>query len=327
MGITGAAAEHSRSYGSWLRSNRDVLGVYGLLALLLLVYWLLSPTSFTAKHLLDVARIAAPLGILAIGQTLVLLTAGLDLSVGPIVTLTSIVASALMNNQNDRIGYGVVVTLVTALIIGLLNGLAVTGLRIPPFLTTLAMGTVIEGVYLIYSKGSPKGRIAPAFTAISDHWLGGAFPLAVLIWLAVWLIVAFVLYRTAFGRMVYAVGGGPKTARLSGIPVVYVTIAVYVLSALLAAVGGLMAAANIGVPSTELGGDYTLNSIAAAVIGGAAFTGGVGRLSGTFAGVLIITLLQSLLIVLNVQSAGVFIVQGVVIAVMVALNQRAALSS
>lgn len=304
------------------RLQTDVLGAYVLLALLLVAYGILSPHSFGWMHLLDIVRISAALGVVAIGQTIVLLTAGLDLSVGSVIAIVAIVASQIMNGQNSHIVPAVIAAILLSLVIGLLNGLAVAWLRVPPFLATLAMGAVLEGAYLIYSGGSPKGSIAPGFLGVSDYWIGGYVPLAVVLWAVVLAICSFLVYRTTFGRRIYAVGGNPKTAWLSGIPVNLVIVLVYVLAGLCAGFAGLMAGAFNGVPSTGIGSTYTLNSIAAAVIGGASLAGGQGRLSGSVAGVLILMVLQSLLIVLNVQAAGTLVIQGIVVAAIVALNQR-----
>ena len=304
------------------RLQTDVLGAYVLLALLLVAYGILSPSSFGTMHLLDIVRISAALGIVAIGQTIVLLSAGLDLSAGSVITIVVIVASQIMNGQDSNIVPAVVAAIGLSLVIGLLNGLAVALLRVPPFLATLAMSAVLEGTYLIYSGGSPKGSIAPGFVGVSDYWIGGRLPLAVVIWVAVLAIYSLVVYRTTFGRQIYAIGGNIKAAWLSGIPVNAVIVLVYVLAGLCAGLAGLMAGAFNGVPSTGIGSPYTLNSIAAAVIGGTSLAGGQGRLSGSVAGVLILMVLQSLLIVLNVQAAGTLVVQGIVIALMVALNRR-----
>lgn len=301
--------------------HKQTLGVFLLLLLVLAVSAILSPQSFSASNLLNIVRQAAPLGIVAIGQTMVLLVAGIDLSVGAVMTLTNILAASLMMGQNGNIAETVVITLLISCAIGLINGLLITRVNIPPFLVTLAMSMVIQGVYMIYTKGSPKGNIAKGFRFLSDGWLG-PLPLAGIIWVVFWLLFAFLLYKTVWGRKVYATGGNSMASLLSGIAANKLTVLMYVLSALLAGCAGLLLSAYIGVASIGVGNDYTLDSIAAAVIGGTAFSGGKGGLAGTFAGVLIMLLLQSLLTMLNVPEAGKFICQGLVIAIMVGINQR-----
>lgn len=310
-----------KGFAKKANNNGGILGVYALLVAFLIMYGIASPHSFTGTHLMSVALQAAPLGIVAIGQTVVLLLAGIDLSVGPVITLTNVILAAVMVGQNHRIGMAVVLALAVAVVIGLLNGLAVTKLGIPPFLVTLAMGSIVEGVYYVYTKGSPMGNIAPGFRWMSTGWVANIIPWAVIIWVVIWLVMAFVLYRTSFGRRLYATGGNERTAWLSGVSTTWIVLAGYVLSSVLAALSGFLISAYIGVASIGVGDPYTLNSVAAAVIGGAAFTGGRGGLAGTFAGVLIMEFLQSLLTALNVSAAGQFISQGVVIVVMVAINQ------
>jgi ribose transport system permease protein len=305
--------------------NKETMGVYGLLLAVILLSAVLSPDSFSANHLLNMVRQAAPLGIVAIGQTLVLLLAGIDLSVGATISLVNVVAASMMMGQDGNILITVAVTLLISCAIGLINGLLITRIRIPAFLVTLAMSMIIQGVYYIYTKGSPKGNIAPSFRYFSDGWIG-PIPFAGVFWVLIWILFAFLLYKTVWGRKVYATGGNSQTSRLSGIRVHLVTIGIYVLSSLLAGIAGLMISAYIGIASNGVGNIYTLNSIAATVIGGTAFSGGKGGLAGTFAGVLIMMLLQSLMTMMNIPEAGKFISQGVIIAIMVAINQRRSLS-
>lgn len=298
----------------------ESLGVYAFLVVILLIMAVVSPRSMTGNHLLDLVRQAAPLGILAIGQTLALLVGGIDLSVEAVITLTNVVAAALMAAGNQTIPLALVVVFAIAATVGALNGLAVAKLKIPPFIATLAVGTVIQGGYLVYTHGSPTGKIAPGFRVIAEGWVTG-LPLAALIWAGVAIVIAILLRWTGFGRKVYAVGGNPQAARLSGIPVTRVLVLTYVLASVLAAGAGLMLSAYIGLASMSVGAGYGLNSIAAVVIGGTSFAGGQGGLSGTIAGALVMVLLQSLLTMMNVGDPGRLVMQGLVIAGMVAVYQ------
>lgn len=305
-----------------LQKTKITIGIYALLLVTVIIFGAVSPASFSSGHLLNILRQTAPLGVVAIGQTLVLLTGGIDLSLGAVISLTNVVAASLMMGRNENILITVFFTLAIAALIGFINGLTILKVKIPPFLVTMAMSLVIEGCYMVYTKGSPKGNIAGGFRIISDGWLG-PLPLAGLIWVGTWLIFAFFLYRTTWGRKVYASGGNPQAAYLSGVKTNTITITAYVLSSVLAGVAGLMISAYIGVASVGVGNIYTLNSIAATVIGGTSFAGGSGGLAGTFAGVLIMSLLQSMMTMLNIPEAGKFVSQGLVIAIMVAINQNA----
>ena len=302
------------------RRALESLGVYIFLLVILVIMAVVSPQSMTAGHLLDLVRQAAPLGVLAAGQTLALLVGGIDLSVESVITLTNVVAAALMAAGNQTIPSALAVVFIIAAAVGMVNGLAVAKLRIPPFIATLAMGTVIQGGYLVYTHGSPTGRIAPGFRVIAEGWVGG-LPLAGLIWLAVAALLAILLRLTGFGRRLYATGGNPRAARLSGISVTRTTMISYMLTSLLAAGAGLLLSAYIGLASMSVGAGYGLNSIAAVVIGGTSFAGGQGGLSGTIAGAMVMVLLQSLLTMMNVGEPGRLVMQGLVIVGMVAVYQ------
>lgn len=304
-----------------IQQLRNTAGVYLLLAALVALLGILSPRSLAPRHLLDIFRQAAPLGIVAVGQTVVLLTAGIDLSVGAVITLTNVVASTLMAAGNQAIPGAVLGSLTIAAAVGLLNGLLVTKGHIPPFVVTLAMGSVIEGAFMAYTGGSPSGAIAPAFRVISEGWIANIFPWSGVIWLGICAFMAIFLHRTVFGRQIYAVGGNPRAALLAGIRPDRMTVVAYLISSLSAGIAGLILSAYIGLASTTLGGDYTLDSLAAAVIGGAAFTGGEGGVAGPFAGALIMVFLQSILTVLNLGESGKLVCQGVVIIAMVAIYQ------
>ncbi|MCI1955606.1 MAG: ABC transporter permease [Oscillospiraceae bacterium] len=295
-------------------------GVYLLLVITLIAFLIASGSQGSAKGVLNVIRQAAPLGIVAIGQTLILLMGGIDLSVGSVMTLVNIVASSIMAGRNDNIGAAVVVCLLLSAMIGLINGLIIAKFQMPPFLITMAMGSIIEGIYFVYSKGSPNGSIASRFRVISDGWIGGTFPIAILVWLAFWGLVSFILYKTPYGKRYYFTGGNRRAAYLSGIHTFSLTVSAYVLCSLMAGIAGLMISAFIGVASMSVGTDYTLNSIAATVIGGTSFNGGIGTLEGTFPGVLIMAFLQSILTMLNISQAGKNISQGLIIIIMVAMN-------
>jgi ribose transport system permease protein len=304
-----------------MQKTKITLGIYALLLFVIILFIFVSPGSFSPSHLLNIFRQATPLGIVAIGQTLVLLVGGIDLSVGAVISLVNVVAASMMMGNNDNIWITVFITLLISGGIGFINGYTILKVKIPPFLVTLAMSLVIEGGYMVYTKGSPKGNIAGGFRIISDGWLG-PMPVAGLIWLGIWGLFAFLLYRVTWGRKIYAIGGNPKAAYLSGVKTDILTITTYVLSSVLAGIAGLMISAYIGVASVGVGNLYTLNSIAATVIGGTAFTGGRGGLAGTFAGVLIMSLLQSMMTMMNIPEAGKFVSQGLIIAIMVAINQH-----
>jgi len=301
----------------------DYVWVYGLLLLAVAGMGIVSPGSLEPRHLMDLLRQAAPLGVVAIGQTLILASGNIDLSLGAQITLYNVVLSSVMKDgQNSSILPAVLLTFLVAIGIGLVNGLSVTKLHIPAFVATLATGSVITGVYLIHTQGAPSGSIAPGFRVIAEGWIGGIIPWAAVIWIAAAILVAYVLGRGRFGRELLAVGGNPAAAHVSGLSVDRTLVLSYVGASLLAALSSCLLSAYIGIASITVGEPYTMNSIAATVIGGTPFSGGEATIAGTVGGALIMTVLTAILTALNTGDSMKFIMQGVVIAVMVALYMR-----
>lgn len=303
-----------------IRFSDFPLGVYLLLAAVIAAFFAATQGTISPSHLLNIVRQAAPLGVAAMGQTIVLLVGGIDLSVGATMSMVNLVAASVMMGDSRNVPAAIAISLGLCLAVGLVNGFIVAHFKMQPFLVTMAMSMVVEGGYYIYTKGIAKGSIATSFRYISEGWLGFV-PVAGTIWVALWGILSTVLRRTTYGRRLYITGGNQATSRLSGFCSEGIVISAYVASALLAGVAGLLLSAYIGTASTGVGSDYTLNSIAATVIGGTAFSGGIGSLAGTFPGVLITVILQSMMTIVGISEAGKFITQGIVIAVMVAINQ------
>lgn len=303
-----------------IRYSKFPYGVYALFAAIILVFLLSTNGTVSPAHLLNIARSAAPLGIVAMGQTIALLVGGLDLSVGATISMVNLVCASIMNGKSERILPGVMISLGLCVVIGLVNGLIITKFKMQPFLVTMAMSIIIEGGYYVYTQGIPSGNIPGSFRYLAEGWLG-AFPVAFLIWIFLWAVLSVVLQKTTYGRRLYFTGASPVVAKQSGYPADRIVISAYVMTSVLAGIAGLMLSAYVGVASMGVGTEYTLNSIAASVIGGAAFTGGIGTLEGTFPGVMILVVLQSLMTILGISNAGQYLSQGLVIAVMVAVNQ------
>lgn len=304
-----------------LSRRRGLLVSYGLALAFVIVLGLTTANGFAPSRILDIVGQDAQLGMAVIGQAVVMLTGGLDLSIGPVMNLSSIVSAVAMDGSNGNIALAVVLTLLAGGAVGLVNGLLVSKLRIAPLLATLAVGTIVQGIYYVWTEGQPKGNVAPAFRSIADDRLLG-IPVALLVWLALWAIVAFVLYRTTWGKGLYATGANPRAAWLSGIATDRKVIGAYVIAGLCAAVAGMQLTAYSGTASVNAADSYTLMTVAAAVIGGVAFVGGVGGLAGPFAGVLVLVFLNTILDTLNVPSAVQFIAQGLILIVMMLVTRR-----
>jgi ribose/xylose/arabinose/galactoside ABC-type transport system permease subunit len=208
-----------------------------------------------------------------------------------------------------------------SIIVGLANGLLVTKLKIPPFITTLGMILIVQGVRFVYSKGTPKTYIPDSLRFYGRDSLG-PIPMALIVWVVIVVIVTFVLSRTTFGRRLYATGGNPRTAYLSGVDIDKIKIAAYTTCSFLAGIAGLILVGYVGTADSWLGLGYELNAIAAVVIGGTAFEGGKGSQIGTIAGVLILTVLFNLVLMLQFDEEARRIVKGLIILTSVALYAR-----
>jgi len=286
-----------------LRRFGPLLGLFLLSAALAAA----SPHFLTWDNILNIFRQSAVNGLLALGQLLVILTAGIDLSVGSILGLSSVVF-AMTVKSGAPVAVAYAAALACGLALGLANGLLLTGLKLPhPFIATLGMLNVARGAAMLLSGGFPIPDLPPSAR------LAGAGFAPILILLAAFGLVSLLLRHTVFGRDVYAIGGNPEASRLAGIPVKARLNAVYGISGLLAGLASVLLAGrmNAGFPLAGVGAE--LDSIAAVIIGGASFFGGVGAVSGTLIGALIIAVLRNGLNLLNVSSHWQMIVIGSVI--------------
>lgn len=297
-------------------------GVYIGLIILLSISGILSPQSFNPVGLLNIAKQTAGLGIVSIGQTMVILTGGIDLSVGSIITFIHVFSIGTILGNAQLVLPVSLLCLLLGLFFGFLNGLGITKARISPFVMTLCMDFILRGLYLIYTKGQPRGIVPNNLRFIGRGRVLNIIPVAFLIWIVIAILFIVILYRTTWGARLYAVAANSRTAQLSGVKNDTILISVYALSGLLAAVAALVLTGDIGAVSLGLGRDYSLDSIAATVIGGTSFVGGIGGVEGTIAGAYIIKLLTSLLQKINISNTGKLIIQGVLILFIVGAYSR-----
>jgi ribose transport system permease protein len=291
-----------------VRRFAPLLGLFILSAVLSIV----SPYFLTWDNILNIFRQSAVNSLLALGQLLVILTAGIDLSVGSMLGLCSVVY-AMTVKAGVPAGVAFLAAVGCGLALGLTNGFLLTGLKLPhPFVSTLGMMNVARGAAMLLSGGFPIPDLpAPA------RFLGSAsvagLPVPILVMLAMFGLFGFILRHTVFGRDIYAIGGNPEASRLAGIPVKARLNAVYGITGLLAGLASvlLVGRMNAGFPLAGVGAE--LDSIAAVIIGGASFFGGVGAVSGTLIGALIIAVLRNGLNLLNVSTHWQMIVIGTVI--------------
>ena len=295
--------------------------IWVVLLLLVVVASLISDVFLTPRNLTVILKQAAPLGILAVGETIVLLTGGIDLSVASVMATASIFAAGISNGSDEHIWPVILLCLTFSVLVGFGNGLLVTKLRIPPFIATLGMILVVQGIRFVYSRGTPKSLVPPTLRTWGQGSTG-IIPNAVIIWAVVVIVAAFVLSRTTFGRRLYAVGGNPRAAFLSGVTVDRVKLAAYTICGFLAGIAGMVLVGYVGAADNWLGNGYELNAIAAVVIGGTAFEGGKGSQIGTVAGVLILTVLFTLVLMLQFDESVRRIIKGVAILLAAGLYAR-----
>lgn len=280
------------------RLTTDPVVISGAVTLLLwVVASFYSPAFATWGHIVTTLTVASFLGVIAIGQTLVIIAGGegIDLSVGSAATLSAIVASRFMDGSDDGFLFAVLVALGSACVIGVVNGIGVLLFRVPPLVMTLGMIAVVAGFIRLYTGGRPEGSAAPLLNQLVTGDTVFGVPGVLWLWLALSVVVIWLLRRTSFGWRLYAVGANRTTAHLSGVNPSAVRFSAYVLSSLFAGVGGLLLLGYSQNVYTNLGADYMLNSVAAVVIGGTALIGGVGGYLGTIVGAVLLTVLSALL--------------------------------
>ncbi len=289
----------------------ETRGVYVALVLAILISALLSPAFYKFSNVLNVLRAAAVLGVVSIGQTVVILGGGIDLSVGATMGTVAIAVSEITGGKDDSVAVAILVCLAIGAVVGLLNGLLIAKRNIPPFVATLGMLIFVEGARFAWTKGIISGRPAPFVRVLAS--IIGPVPVPVVIMGVLAVIVGLLLKKTPFGRQLYAVGGNREVARFSGIDVERISITTYVLCGLLASIAGLILSGYIGYGDRYLGRGFDLDSIGAVVVGGTSFAGGRGGIGGTIAGVLLLTTMFNIVLILNLQVHYQLIVKGAVI--------------
>lgn len=293
-----------------LRARR--LAPMALLVVVAIAAAVLAPEFYRTDNLANVARQASPLVVLAIAQTIVLIVGGIDLSQAAVVQAVTI--GLVIWTEGGDSALPTVLPLVLALGagVGLANGLLSTYGRIPAFIATLAVGITITGIRLVSTGGSVTGTVPPAIQTLGGGQTRG-IPNAVFVPLGVALVVWTVLRYTTTGRRLYAVGANPAAARASGIRTRRVVIAAYVTAGLLSAVAGLELAGYVGFADPSIGAGSELDSIAAAIIGGASFAGGQGGVGGTIAGVALLTILVNLVLLIGLPTGAQLVAKALVI--------------
>ncbi|AXF04746.1 ABC transporter permease [Paraburkholderia hospita] len=306
-----APANQSRS-----AQMRDIYRRYGIVAVLIVLCIVLSFANqyfLTLGNIADILRQTSINGILAVGMTYVVLTAGIDLSVGSTLALAGIISASLVTGAHPHgAAFGLVAGLAVGAAIGAINGLLVARLSIPPFVATLGMLSAARGLTYIYNDGMPVTDLPDGYLTIGTGAIAG-IPVPIIVFALVVVLFWFVLRYTTYGRYVYAVGGNVKSAKTSGISTGKIIFSVYVIGGLLAGLAGIILAARTTSALPQAGMSYELDAIAAVVIGGTSLSGGTGSLGGTVVGALLIGVINNGLNLLGVSSYYQQVVKGVII--------------
>ena len=310
-----AAARFSR-----LRRLAPLLVVYGLLLVLFVFASLYAERFLTSRNLINVLRQTTFLGTVALGQTLVILAGGIDLSVGSLVKLTVLVTAIVMDGKPENTWLAVLVGLAMGAGVGATHALLITRLRVAPFIATLGTYSILRGISLAIAS-KPVGQASPGMLAFYDLRIGN-IPVLVIGFVLLLLLLWWILRRTVFGRYLYAIGGSEPAARLAGLPVDRVKFGAYMLCSLLAAVTGLLYLSRMGLGDPNVADGLELQSITAVILGGTSLAGGSGSLWGTLGGVLLLGLTNNLLVAFNVNTYLQDLVEGLIIVGAVALYKQ-----
>ncbi len=297
----------------FLANNGALVG----LLVLCLALFIATPDFLTAGNMLNIGIQASTIAVLAFGMTFVIVAAGIDLSVGSVAALSAMVSASMFTTAGLNGWVALLGGLLTGAACGAASGLATAYGRLPSFIATLAMLSVARGLTLVVSDGRPVR------TADQVSFLGGnigPIPMPIVVLVIAGLVAAFLLNRTVIGRYMYAVGGNTEAARLSGIPVQKVLVIVFALSGLFAGLAGMLLSGRLDSAQPQAAVGYELDAIAAVVIGGASLAGGVGRISGTLVGALVLVVIRNGLNLLNVSSFWQQVVIGLVIALAVGID-------
>lgn len=300
-----------------LFGKQSMVGTYIGISILILLILILVPGFRSATNISNLVSRSVPLLSAAIGQTLVLLTAGIDLSVGAVLSLSTAIASSLMQYN---LVFGTVMSIIIGMGFGLINGLAVTKLRINPFLVTLSTNIIIGGITL-FIRPYPGGIIPIEFVNFITYKIGEVPSTAVILFVVITGISILLLKKTVFGKHLYAVGGNFEAARLAGINADRVTIAAYILSGFFASLSGLYMAARMSCGDPSVGGPFQMESITAAVLGGTALTGGKGGAVGTVLGVILVVMLGNIFNLLNFNIYWQQVIRGIILLIVVGYSQ------
>ena len=294
------------------RSRAGIIVVVALLAILFIIGIAVSDRFGTSRNLLNIYEQSTGLALVSLGQTLAVLTGGIDLSVGSVISLVSMLTSGLISGEQSMVIPVVIGVLALGLAIGAVNGGVIILTGVHPLIVTLGTGAIIQGIALLYGLG-PIGKVPKGFDYFAYGRLPGGISFGATFTMLLFLLTAFLLARTKAGRYIYATGDDPHAATLMGLPTTRIIMLVYMLTGFCSALTGVYLVSRFGVGQPYTGANYTLASITPVVVGGTMLAGGRGGVIGTLLGVYLVSLLNNLLNFLGVSTHLQLVAQGLVI--------------
>lgn len=307
------------SIKNWYATSKQEAGLYIALVILVVFLAIASPAFLKPDNLINIIRQVSIVGIIAIGGFIVILTGGMDISVGTVAALTGIVVAKLSIHMQVPMPLAIAAGMCVGLLAGLLNGTLSTYLKLPSFIVTLGTMQVCQGLGYVITQATPISNFPPEFVELGRGHLG-AIPWPVIILAGLYIFMSFFMKYSKFGTYCYALGGNKESARISGIRVNRIQVTVYILGGLFSSLGGLIVAARTNAGSAQVGSTYLFDVFTACVLGGTALSGGIGRLPGVIVGCVFVGILNNGLVQLNVDSFYQMVVQGVVLIIAVVLQ-------
>lgn len=312
MSNTDTSARKARGTGMDIAGFLETWGLILFLGLLLLVAAVTSPAFLSPENLVNVLTIAAPLGMVVIGQTFAIMVRGLDLSVASLMATVAVLATAFKATDDSMIPLIFVAAIALSALVGLLNGYLIAMRGVSPFLATLATMIILQGARFAYTGGAPISTLPPGMSWLASGRILG-IPVNLLALLILALVTGLILHRSRLGRKIYMVGTNPTAARLNGLSPASITIICYVICSVCAGIGGLFLLGYVGTVSNWVGQGFELDSIVAAVMGGVALSGGRGTIVGALLGVVVLVVISNLVLLLGFPIEMQEVVKGLII--------------
>lgn len=288
-------------------------GVFFILIIEFVIFSLSTKSFLTVSNILSVGRQMSFTGIAAIGMTLVMLTGGIDISVGSMLAMAGVLCAKLSADMGLPLGVAIIATMLMGAVFGLINGISVTRLHIPALIATLATQTILKGIAYLITNAVPVKNLTPAYKFLGQGYLMGKIPVPLIITIALFILAWWFLDKTYLGRRIYLAGGNEEAARLSGINTKWTITSTYVLSGVFAAIAGILMASRLGSGQPSVGGGFEMDVITATVLGGISVNGGKGKVVNVFVGACIMGVLANGMTMMNINQYQQWIINGLVL--------------